>query len=390
MTEVPLSIIIPTKNRKSQCIDTVKAVLAYADEFQLIVFDTSDDTELAPSLDALGDRRLCYVSGPTRLNMTECFERAVALGSGRFVCMIGDDDGIAPSLFRWLERCDRAGFTSVTSRPDSYALYNWPDVTSKYFGSAASGKVTIRAARGDGCKDVDLAAELAEFLGGAGQGCGSLPRVYHGLIRRDILDAMRIRFGRCFDGVSPDVSFSYFASKCSTRHAVVNDVLTISGACAASNAGRSAMRRHKGDLWSDPHMVRYTDEPWPREVPEFFSVETVWAQATLKAIDHAAASDRAIYGFAYLYALCLLRHPDRARETLRAVVEHIAPVAAPAALPFLARVLLRLMRLAARDAFGVARKIAQRIWPDPLVRAYKAASVVEASGIVRAKLGRGI
>lgn len=390
MNMLELSVVVPTRNRKTQCQATVQSVLVYRGDFEVVVFDTGDDDELDATLSSLADPRVRYIRGPRGgLNMTQCFELAVSLAQGRYICMIGDDDGVAPALFDWAKRCDALGLTSVTTRPESYAAYNWPDVTSKYFGNAASGRLWVRIPSTTGCSVVDLHHELRAFLARAGQGCGSLPRVYHGLIRRDVLQAMRARFGRCFDGVSPDVSFSYLAAKCAVRHALVDEVLTISGACAASNAGRSAMRRHKGDLWSDPHMVHYAGERWPAEVPEFFSVETVWAQATLKAIEAAADGDWVNFDYARLYALCLLRHPDRAGETLRAMRCCLLRLGAARAPMALISLFAQTILVAGQSAASVCTKLYRKVRHDPRVREFRALSILEASGIVRTVSGGG-
>jgi hypothetical protein len=147
------------------------------------------------------------------------------------------------------------------------------------------------------------------------------------------------------------------------------------------------MRHHKGDLWSDPHMLRYKGEPWPAEVPEFFSVETVWAQATLRAIDRAADGDRLQYGFNHLYALCLLRHPDRVRETLRAIRSHLGQHGIVKSIATTLMLVARVAVVAIEPAILVCQKLYRKVRPDPLVRAFKAATVIEASRIVQLELG---
>ena len=374
-----LSIIIPTQNRDTQCIAAVEAILAFPNDFELIIFDSGTGDTLGRLLQQVEDSRLYYVRAAAAMNMTQCFEAAIGQGTGQFVCMVGDDDAVTPALFDWAEKAGRDDMSSVTVDPDYYVLYNWPDIRSVYFGAAASGKLFIRVSNTVNTRTVDAAALVGGFLAASGQGCGVLPRVYHGLVARDVLDRMRGRFGRCFDGVSPDVSFSYFAALCSTRHCIISTPLTISGTSAVSNAGRSAMMQHKGDLWSDPHMRNYQGEPWPPEVPEFFSVETVWGQATLRALQRAGCRDLSRFDFPYFYALLLLRHPDRWRDTWRAAREsrRAGPVKLSAVLA----------TQALRLGVGNAVKLWRKAVPDRRREVMSCASLFEASAATATRIG---
>jgi glycosyltransferase involved in cell wall biosynthesis len=373
-----LSIIIPTRNRAEQCAKTVVSVLAFPGDFELVLFDSSETDELAGHLPP--DPRVRIVKGSPAFNMTQCFEAAVAEARGDFVCMIGDDDGVTPQLFAWVEQAALEGLHSVTTDPDYFAMYNWPGLKSRYFGDANTGKLFLKQGTGAE-RTADLAAERSAFLANGGQGCGPLPRVYHGLVRRSLLEAMRARFGRCFDGVSPDVSFSYFAALLERPHKVIDKPLAISGQSLGSNAGRSAMREHKGDLWSDPHMQRYRGVHWPADVPQFFSVETVWGQATLSAVEVAGGAERGQFGFARYYARLLVAHPDKASETLSAVDSNPAVGRARLAASAAAEV--------ARTGSTIVRKLWRKAIPDRSVEVLVAPGIIEASRLAAERLPAG-
>ncbi|WP_242121422.1 glycosyltransferase family 2 protein [Sphingomonas lacusdianchii] len=376
-----LSIVIPTKNRQEQCIQTIRSVLSFQDDFELVVFDSSDDGDLlAREFAALGDQRIKHHHVPALKNMTQCFEEAVKYAHGDFICMIGDDDGVTPQLFSWTRRAQREGLTSVTSDPRVYAAYNWPGIRSKYFGEAVSGKLFLRLDPTVSDTVVDARSQIDAFLDNAGQGCSSMPRVYHGIVARSTLTELHAEIGHCFDGVSPDVSFSYFAAYFSPRHAIIDLPLTIGGASVSSNAGRSAMRQHKGDLWSDPHMRSYIGEPWPADVPEFFSVETVWGQATLAAIDRAGRDRRDRFNFSRFYALLLVRHPDRQSEIMKALGHH-GRVARAKAIGKVAPVVWE-------HGVYAAKKVLQRAWPDRKIKTLSADSIEIASDLVAQALAQ--
>ena len=145
------------------------------------------------------------------------------------------------------------------------------------------------------------------------------------------------------------------------------------------------MRMHKGDLWSDPHMLNFQQEHWPAEVPEFFSVETVWAQASLAALRRAGGADLSRFNLARLYSLLLLHHPDHARDIL-----HSASVARKHdGAPRLAwhRFAITLVASTASHFSGALRKLTRKAVGARGVSTRDAGSIVEASELVRMQLG---
>ena len=319
MSRPELSVVIPTKNRARYCKSAVEGVLAFAGSLEVIVQDSSSDRETESSLEQIADPRLRYLRVSPTLNMTQNFESSIERASGEYIVMIGDDDGLSPWIWDCIAIARQHDADSLVTRKISLHYY-WPDFTSKYKGAALAAKLIVEGLPYSGVIEaVDLEAARRKFLDEAGQGSMNLPRVYHGLVRRDLLDTMRTQFGGRFFGVSPDVSFSYTAACVSRKHLCVDYPVSISGSGANSNAGRSARREHKGDLETDPMLQNYRPLYWQDEVPRFFSVETVWAQASLVALEVAHGDNEAGYSFGKLYALCLLRHWDRRRETWRAI-----------------------------------------------------------------------
>ena len=382
-----LSIVIPTRNRAATCRLAVAAILEFPDMFELVVFDTSTNDGWLVELPR--DSRLRIERGAETLNIVQCFEAAVSVASGEFVCAIGDDDGVTPALFRWASEAKVHGYDSVTSEESSYVLYNWPDIRSKYFGDAPAGKLYVGASRPGRARLIDVATQRKNMVATGMQGCGSLPRIYHGLVSRASLLTILSRFGCRFTGVSPDVSFSYFASLVIGKHLVVEEPLTISGSSAVSNAGRSAMRAHYGDLWSDPHMAHFRSEPWPSTVPEFFSVETVWAQAGVRAIQVAGRISSDAFPYGRLCARLFLRYPERRDAILTSwrASEEQSGVSLPFALIQRGGLLFA---AAVADALGIARRLLRKAGADRRVSVIPEASLLTASDTVRRMMGEGI
>lgn len=380
---IPLSIIIPTSGRERYCRSTILSVLEFPEEFELVIRDSGDGRGLEEFCAEAKDPRLVYVRSMPGRGMTADFESALAGFRGEYACMIGDDDGITPVLFEAVRHASRHGADSVNSSTFS-VLYNWPDFSSRYGGSAAAGRLIVGPFdRKLSFERRSLEKDVAAFLAGAGQGCGPLPRAYHGLVSRRLVDRIRGRFGSCFAGVSPDVSFAFQAALVTEQHLESSWPLTISGTSAVSNAGRSARREHVGDLWTDPHMKHYRDVIWPDVIPEFFSVETVWGQASYEAVQRAGAEFVDRFSLPTLYALCLMRHPGRAELTLRSVERYARERSRAGALGALARSLLT---TGAGELLRVGAAVQRRVVRQPGKTVLPAADIQAASELCRRQL----
>ena len=309
-----VSVVVPTHNRSKYAISCVKSLLEIqSDALQVVVHDTSDDAcELAQWAAGQTDQRLVYVHLKSRLSMTENHERAVALATGEFVCLIGDDDSVSNRIMEFAQYAKDHSITMLT--PKVRATYYWPDFRSKFYGSAHAGKIYLEPFDAT-VTEWDVCERLEKALHNACQGTDALPKLYHGLVSNQLLFKLREANGRVFFGTSPDMSASVALSLLSGRYSLVDFPFTLPGGAGGSNSGRSAAGKHKGNLKDDPHLAPFKNLVWPDFIPRFFSVETVWAHAAWQTLEHAAAGEKRQLNFAHLYALCFFHHRDYARTT---------------------------------------------------------------------------
>lgn len=172
----------------------------------------------------------------------------------------------------------------------------------------------------------DLNAALARAL----QSTEAMPRCYHGIVRRDLLEQVRDRTGNYFHGSSPDMSGAVAMSCLIDRYCEVDLPLSISGISSGSNSGRSAMNTHKGELSAESQTDSFQSEGWTPGVPRFFAVETVWAHAGLETLQRLRPEALTDFDFARLHALCKVRHPefgDRVEQAAREVEVGDVPAA---------------------------------------------------------------
>lgn len=314
-----VTVVVPTHNRSQYAIACIQGLLEISSkQLQVVVHDTSNDECLLAQWAATqADSRLRYVHWRDRLSMTENHEHALALAEGEYICLIGDDDCVSARIMQVAEFARKQGIDCLTPRVK--AMYSWPDFRTRLLGAAHAGRLYLDVFDG-ALETLDAVTGLRATLAMACQGTDELPKLYHGLVRRELLDALRVRQGRVFFGTSPDMSAAIGLALLCKKHHVIDLPFTLPGASSGSNTGRSAINKHKGDLKKDAHMQPFKDLHWPDVLPRFFSVETVWAHAAWETLRLTGADEwLPAFSLRRLYALCLFNHRDYRQATLVAM-----------------------------------------------------------------------
>ena len=308
--EFIVSVVIPTRNRAEYAFGAVKQVLSSGDaDLQLVVQDNSDDDSLSRMCAPyLADPRLTYNHCPEKLSFVDNFSEGVALAEGEYVCLLGDDDGINPELLevaRWASRSDVRAV-----KPGLQVLYLWPGASLP--GEADDGQLIVHTISQD-VHQQNTDAELVKLVRRGGQDYLDLDlaKLYHGLVRRDALEQVKSVTGRYFGGLSPDIYAAVALSTVIDKVVCLDYPLTISGICRKSGSADSATGRHTGKLSDAPHFVGHESYEWSSDVPQFYSVETIWADSSLAAIREMNRPELlAAFKPEALAAYCLHRHPE--------------------------------------------------------------------------------
>jgi hypothetical protein len=308
-----LSVVVPTHNRSDYALACIKAVLALdSADLELVMTDTSTDNRLrdclqGPDRALLADPRFVYrkLEGPSSL--TKNHNDAMALATGEYVCIIGDDDCVTEAALdaaRWAAVHDVPA-VSQTVR----ATFAWPDFRSQLARRGHAGRLYVPRGVGE-ARWRTGSSDLQEALARACQATDGMPRCYHGIVRRDLLETVRERSGAYFHGSSPDMSGAVAVACLIDTYCEVDLPLTIPGVSGGSNSGRSAMNSHKGELSSETQTAGFQDAGWTLGVPRFFAVETVWAHAGLETLKLMRPQAVQHFAYARLNALCRVRHPE--------------------------------------------------------------------------------
>lgn len=310
-----LSIVVPTHNRSQYAIKCIEANLSIpSDEIELVITDTSTDHKLEEFLSRenhqlMDDARLVYKKINQPSNLTKNNNDAIALATGDYICLIGDDDCATDTAIEaasWAKKNN----VDVISQTVS-CNYAWPDFRSRLARAGHAGKMYVpRSIKAPTWRNTQTDLELA--LVNAFQGTDKMPRCYHGIVRRNLLNNIQHKTGDYFHGSSPDMSGAVSLACMIENYFEVDIPLTIPGASAGSNSGRSAMNTHKGSLSSESQTSSFEGADWSEGVPKFFSVETVWAHAGLQSLKKLKPELLEQYNFPRLLSLCRSRHSDYA------------------------------------------------------------------------------
>ncbi len=319
-----LSVAIPTHNRAKYAIPAIRSILAIPNpDLEIVVSDTSTDGELAAFMEDkqntwASDPRLTYFRPQGKLDMTGNHNAVLGAATGEFVCLIGDDDTIVTDALVAASWAKSKAIDLIA--PNVVANYVWPDFKSRLLGDRHASRLYF-ARRMGGAVVVDSEVALASALKNATQGTDGLPKIYHGLVRRTVLEKIRQISGAYFHGSSPDVSGAIALTFFSKSFLVVNYPLTIPGASGGSNTGRSAMNTHKGQLSQESQTKGFESGGWSLGVPRFFSVETVWAHAALETIRRIEPQQVGSFNFPRLIAICQVLHPEFSSQIASAALE---------------------------------------------------------------------
>jgi len=316
-SELPLlSIVIPTHNRSKYAIYSIQSILQFNNSgIELIVSDTSTDNllqELVSEIEVSSSKVvLKYTKHKVRLDMTENHNYGISQASGEYVCLIGDDDSVSNELYAAAEWAKRNGINIIT--PKVSAMYNWPDFQTKTFGNKHCTRFYLPNKVG-GIVKKDTKTALMNALNNSCQGTDGLPKLYHGLVKNDLLKQLYQKTGNFFHGSSPDMSAAVGLALITDCFYEIDYPLTIPGASGGSNTGRSAMNKHKGSLSSESQTNAFIKSGWNNLIPHFFSVETVWSHAALNTLEKLAPERVSGYSFINLYSLCEAKHADYSKE----------------------------------------------------------------------------
>lgn len=314
-----ISIVVATKDRYETLFDCVRSLLINygGDGCEIVVRDNSVQPRTDEFIAAFGaHRNVLYRADSTPVSQSDNYERAVAMATGDYVTMIGDDDGVAWGLLQIADWMDRHGIDAFFP---GFSVYLWPGVSARFSASNEDGKLGFGPRASP--RLVDPQAQRKAVLASGSTSLEELPRLYYGLVRRTCLERVRADAGAFFPGPSPDMANAFALSYVVGKLAVAELPVFIAGNSRKSAAGMGLRGHHVGEIPALPFLPRDTTVKWNPDIPYFWSGQTIWSQSAFSAAVAMgrAAEFESANNYRQLYARVLVFQPRFAARVLLAL-----------------------------------------------------------------------
>jgi hypothetical protein len=304
-----LSIVVPTKNRYETLIPLVSSIKKWkADNFELIIQDNSDTQSDSLVNFIANDKRINYVHISKSLSAIENCDSAVKRAVGRYVCFLGDDDGIVESIMQIIPTLEEHNIESVSFKR---GVYFWPKFQMNLYGEKFGATLFLPRFSGK-YEKIDVLKELNMVLNIGSQEFRRLPRLYHGLVRRDVLERVLKTTGSFFPGSVPDMSNSIALSSIITNHIVIDTPFTITGSSPKSMSAKGAKKEHHGSIQGEKTLPADALQNWNEKIPKYWSAPTIWADSahsSLRRMQHTELLNS--FNYTYMYKFCDMHLPNQ-------------------------------------------------------------------------------
>jgi len=275
-----LSVVIATKNRQKYCIAAIDSILKMDKnrDLEIAISDNSDMSSLANYVKTLDDSRIIYTYTQKQLSFIDNFNKVTELATGKYICLIGDDDTLLPEI---IEYTKWALHNDVDSFSFKFLNYFWPEEDDM----TQNGYLILEKYSGKQFK-IDVGNQLENLVknGFVNYLIYYLPKIYHGVVKMSMLQEIKDRTGRFYGGLSPDIYASIVLSTIVKKHYYIDKYLSIAGACPASATAKAPKGGHCGELKDAPHFRGRESYVWNKEIPAYYSVETIWADSGICAL----------------------------------------------------------------------------------------------------------
>ena len=112
-----------------------------------------------------------------------------------------------------------------------------------------------------------------------------LPCIYHGVVRKKVLDVIMKERGCYINAISPDSYLAVVLSEYIHSQIEVDYPISIGGACVGSATVSNIKGGHFGELEdSEQYRVNVSKGyKWSENVPDYYSIQTIWADSAMHA-----------------------------------------------------------------------------------------------------------
>ena len=217
--------------------------------------------------------------------------------------MIGDDDIFSKHIVEYIEKYKEDNLDAILPIKSSYV---WPDVNPRLYKNKLSGWYSVKSFNYKRTR-INVNKELENVLNFGGVDILNLPRIYHGIIRRDILEKIYFETNSYFPGPSPDMANAIEICQYIDAYEMIDVPLIISGHSLLSTGGQGSQGQHFGEISKISHLPKDTAANWNENVPFYWSGSTIYAESVIQALKRTNRMDLLKkFNYEYLLANCFV------------------------------------------------------------------------------------
>ena len=310
-----LSIAIPTKDRYDTLFPVLTALLKYikGNDFEIIVQDNSTDNTFGLlEIARISDERIKYFYSSDKLTVTENSDLAIGHCVGEYLTFIGDDDLISPYVLQIVGEIKANELDCLIYERGNYF---WKDLKmNKLYAFHYPASMQFPKIMTTNIQKLSVDNELNAVLDAGGIAYYKLPSLYHGIVKRDTMRLLKVKFGTFVPGSCPDVAIATALSSIVVNYGFMNYPVTITGASKKSAAGMGARSAHIAKIEDVPWLPKDLIDSWDPKIPRIWTGMTIYAQNIHEVF--AKAKIRSSVNYEMLYANIFIKEPKARKIVL--------------------------------------------------------------------------
>ena len=177
------SILVPTRQRPDTLVATLATLVEQpGDDYEIVVADNFGNAEVTQVIEAAQklNPQVKHIRSESLLPMTVNWERGLAACTGKYVTVLGDDDGFLPSTLTQVRNLIALSGAQIINW--SVHTYWWPDTIAFWHANRLYADISANTVEWR-----DSAKVLSAFFGDRVP-FGDIPMIYNAFVDREVIE----------------------------------------------------------------------------------------------------------------------------------------------------------------------------------------------------------